>query len=307
MVELLARTVLPLGLLMGAGFLARHFSLLKERDVKAISVYVYYCALPAVLFIDLAQTAFTFNVIKNMLAGALPLIIILLILLSAFMLKIIDRQLLALAVISTAFGSQVFFGLPYIMFAFEGLDAERFAAQVISSSSVIAIVVVTITLELSGSQNRGKASIPQVLYNSVVRSPLLLSIVCGMLFGLLRLPLPDMLSTALRAIGKTSLAAVFMLGAFLYGRSYSSLSRAVLLSLMRIVVLPCIALLCARILRLPQLEASVLVLMHAMPVAVSVVILSQQHDFHVELIASLVLISSVGALLYLPLWHYIVQ
>ena len=41
----------------------------------------------------------------------------------------------------------------------------------------------------------------------------------------------------------TSAAAIFMLGVFLYGRKYTSLFRAFKLSLLRIILLPCLALL----------------------------------------------------------------
>jgi len=42
-----------------------------------------------------------------------------------------------------------------------------------------------------------------------------------------------------------------------------------------------------------------------MPVAVSLSVLSEQNDFYKETIASLTLISSLGAIIYLNMWLFI--
>ncbi len=93
-----------------------------------------------------------------------------------------------------------------------------------------------------------------------------------------------------------------MLGAFLYGKKYANLTRAFGLSLLQIVFLPALALASLALFNLPTMDKSVLVLMHAMPVAVSLSVLSERYDFNRETIASATLISSVGAIIYLNLW-----
>jgi len=102
--------------------------------------------------------------------------------------------------------------------------------------------------------------------------------------------------------GTTSTVAIFMLGVFLYGRKYTNIVRAFELSLLRIVFLPIVALLTTMLFNLPDVERSVLVLMHGMPVAISMIVLSERYDFYKETIASLILISSLGAGVYLNLW-----
>lgn len=53
---------------------------------------------------------------------------------------------------------------------------------------------------------------------------------------------------------------------------------------------------------LAGLERTVSVLMSRMPAAVSLLVLSERHDFHPGTIASLVLLSSVSSALTLSLW-----
>jgi predicted permease len=54
--------------------------------------------------------------------------------------------------------------------------------------------------------------------------------------------------------------------------------------------------------RVTSVAADAVALMSGMPVAVSLLVLSERYDFHAETIASLVLLSSVGSALTLNLW-----
>ena len=94
----------------------------------------------------------------------------------------------------------------------------------------------------------------------------------------------------------------FTLGVFLYGRRYSYLLPAVLLSLVRAFVLPAIAFFLIKVTPLESLEKSIVVLMHGMPVAVSLFVLSERYNFYVDIIASLVLVSSITSVISLNVW-----
>jgi predicted permease len=100
----------------------------------------------------------------------------------------------------------------------------------------------------------------------------------------------------------TATVAIFMLGVFLYGRQYTRLADAFKLSLLRVLFLPLIALGIAIFFDLPRMSIATLVIMHSVPVAVSMIVLSERYNFYKETIASLILVSSLGAAIYLNLW-----
>ena len=52
--DIVIRTVLPILLLVAAGFISRRLGILKEGDERVLSAYVYYFALPALFFIDIS-------------------------------------------------------------------------------------------------------------------------------------------------------------------------------------------------------------------------------------------------------------
>ena len=138
------------------------------------------------------------------------------------------------------------------------------------------------------------------------RNPLIISIAAGILVSIVGVEIPSPAATFLHMLGgTTSAVAVFMLGAFLYGKKYANLTKAFGLSFLRIIFLPTLALAVLTLFNLPSMEHSVLVLMHGMPVAVSLSVLSERYSFYKETIASLTLISSVGAIIYLNVWLFI--
>jgi predicted permease len=56
------------------------------------------------------------------------------------------------------------------------------------------------------------------------------------------------------------------------------------------------------IFNLNRIERSVLVLMHSMPLAISMIVLSERYNFYKDTIASLSLVSSLFAGINLNLW-----
>ena len=74
------------------------------------------------------------------------------------------------------------------------------------------------------------------------------------------------------------------------------------MSLLRLIFLPALVLPVSVLFGLPKMESTLLILMHGMPAAVSLIILSERYNFYRETIPSLVLISLVASALSLNLW-----
>jgi hypothetical protein len=66
------KTTIPIFILLGAGFLSRKTGILKSGDERVLSAYVYYFAMPALSLLNLAETEFTAETFRFMLAGILP-------------------------------------------------------------------------------------------------------------------------------------------------------------------------------------------------------------------------------------------
>jgi hypothetical protein len=79
------------------------------------------------------------------------------------------------------------------------------------------------------------------------------------------------------------------------------------LSLLRLVFLPVLGIATTGVFHVAGIERTVLVLMFSMPLALSMIVLSERYDFYKDTIASLILISSLSAGFYLNLWLMILQ
>ena len=53
------------------------------------------------------------------------------------------------------------------------------------------------------------------------------------------------------------------------------------------------------------MESTIIILMNAMPMAISMIVLSNRYKFYEDTIASIILISSLGAIAYLNIWLFI--
>jgi len=300
------RTISPIFILIGMGLFSRKTGVLQSGDERVLSSYVYYFALPALLFINLAETTFTRETLQFMLAGVIPVLIVIPFYWIIRVIWRFSKNTLYLLILSTVFGSTAFFGIPFIMFAFPTDQGEHLAILSVVSISPVSITIAITTLEL---YKLGTTTIWKGLRKVVTKlstNPLILSILSGILIAFIGIEIPTPLSKSLHMLGSTTtIIAIFMLGVFLYGRRYTNITKALTLSLLRIIILPIVALLITRMFNLSTIERTILVLMHSVPVAISMIILSERYGFFKDIIASLILISSIGAAVYLNVWLWV--
>jgi predicted permease len=301
MSSIIIQTIIPIFLLIGIGFLSRKIGILKSGDERVLSAYVYYFALPALFFVNMAEIDFTSEILRFMLAGITPILVVLTIYTAVYFIFQFSKNTFYLLILSTIFGSLAFFGIPFITLAFP--TREHLATLAAASISVVSVTTSLTILELYKLEKSTKWEGIKHVASRLSKNPLIISILSGILISLVSVEIPTPISAPLHILGSTtSTVAIFMLGVFLYGRKYTNIAKAFKLNLLRIVFLPIVALLTIKLFGLIAIERSVLVLMHSMPVAISMIVLSERYDFYKETIASLILISSLGAAVYLNLW-----
>ena len=297
------QTIVPMLLLIGAGFFSRKIGILKSGDERVLSAYVYYFALPALSLVNLGEIILTGSTLKFMSAGIIPILVAVIVFVVISRIFRFSRDTLYLLIVSTVFGSVAFFGLPFITFAFPTTQGEHLVVLSVASIGPIGVAISMTTLELYKLETTTIWEGFKRVLRKFLKNPLILSILAGFLLALIRVEIPPPLSTSLHMLGKTTSAvAIFMLGVFLYGPKYTNIVNALKLSLLRILFLPFVALLTMQLLNLPSLEKTILVLMHSTPVAVSIIVLSERYNFYKEIIASLILVSTIGGGLCVTLW-----
>lgn len=297
------RTIVPILLLMGIGAASRKLGILKSEDTRVLSAYVYYFALPALLLVNIAETRFNPATLRFMAAGITPVIIAVALYLVVSKIFSMSKNTTYVLTLSTIFGSWGFFGIPFVMFAFPTREAERLATLSLVS---IAVVSVTISITLLESYRLKYTNVIQgalVVLNKLSRNPLIISILIGLFIAISGIRIPQPVLEPLHMLGSTTgTVAIFLLGVFLYGRKYRELTKALKLSALKVLFLPFVALITVGLFGLGEPHRSIIVLMHAMPVALSMIVLSERYDFNKETFASLILMTSIAAGFYLNIW-----
>ncbi|MGB9718462.1 MAG: AEC family transporter [Thermoproteota archaeon] len=296
------RTTIPLSLLMGLGFFSKKAGFLKHGDERVLSAYIYYFALPALFIVDLSRIKFTEENVRFIVAGILPMLISITAFILVYFILHLSKETLYLLTLSTNFGSTVFFGIPFIAFAFP-VEGETLAALSASMIGVVGVTASITALELHRMSCAPITDGVKATLRRLSRNPLILSILTGLILSLANITIPDIIAIPLHMLGSTTVTvAVFMLGVFLHGRKYADTSRAFKLSLTRIILLPFLTVILSPIFNLTGIQRAVLVVMNGSPLAVSMMVLSERYGFYEDTIASLILIESIGAGIYLNLW-----
>jgi len=299
---------LQIFLVIAIGFLFRHLRIFKDGDEKVFNAYVYYVALPAFIFLELNHLPLRKETLKVVAVVALPIIIILMVYWIVVRLFKLDRKLFTTLALSTAFGSTAFFGIPYITFAYPQTESLQLAALIASVSGIVGLSTVVSLLELYYVPGLKLKELLKVIINRFKRNPLILSIIAGFLSNVLGLKVGGGIYKGLDMIGKsTAVIAIFMLGLFLYGRTYKKIWQGVLLSLPRMLLMPFLTYVFAHLFGLTSTSLSITVLLSAMPVALTLITLTQNYDFEVDLFANLILVSTLSSLAYLNLLRVLIS
>ncbi|MDI6851941.1 MAG: AEC family transporter, partial [bacterium] len=266
------------------------------------NAYIYYVALPAFIFLELSYLPLTSETLKVIAVVTLPIVLVLaLYWLFTKFLKF-ERRFFIILSLSTVFGSTAFFGIPYVTFSYPQKESLQLAALVASISGIVGLTTVITLLELYSAPGLKMKALIKLMINRFKRNPLIISIVLGFLSNVMNLKVSGGIYKGLDMIGKsTAVIAIFMLGLFLYGREYRKIWQGFIFSLPRALLLPLVTYVFARLFGLTSTSLAITVLLSGMPVALTMITITQKYEFEVDLFANLILVSTLSSLVYLNL------
>jgi malonate transporter and related proteins len=285
--------LLPDFLLIALGFVLCRYSPLNRPLWVGIEKLVYFVLFPALLFVSIARSPLVPGQTLSLMGAGLAVVGLGIAL--AYLLRAwpgVDSRL-------HASGAQTAFRFnSYVALAL----AERLAGApgLAWTALLVAVCVplcnVAAVLPLARQGGHG-------LFGELARNPLILSTLGGLAWNLLRLPLPEFAGVTLQRIGAAALPLGLMaVGAGLQLGALREAPRlaAALLSI-RHVLLPVWALALVIWLKLPAPQAAVLVAFGALPTASSAYVLATRMGGHGGYVAGLVTLSTLLAMLGLPI------
>lgn len=195
--QLILTTVLPIFAIILCGFLAGRFRIMPDGGAGALNTFVYYFALPALLFASLAEapvediTNISFIAV-NALTVLTTLLVSLLIFLFVFRKAFPDVALYGMA---SSFGNTGFLGIPFLITAF-GQEAAVPAALANFIYDILILTTVIISFEVSKamknqSEEAGFASVVRSVSKAIFIDPINIALTSGIVIAFLPLNLPE--------------------------------------------------------------------------------------------------------------------
>ena len=209
---------------MLAGFLAGRFRILGEASSEALNAFVYWFALPPILFLSTATVPlsdvfnwpfiWTFSI--GMLAVAGPSMLI------AKFLFPNSFAGLTLHGLTTVFANTGYMGIPLFIAAF-GPDGTLPAVIATTINSVLIIGLAVLFVEMGQGSGRSPVRVFGGAIRAVVTGPLFIAPVAGILWSWSGLDLPVALANFAALMGAASgPCALFAMGLFLVGKPLSA-------------------------------------------------------------------------------------
>lgn len=295
---------LPVFALVFCGFAGAWLKLLPERAVEGINAFVYWFALPAMLFrvIGLQSIAELVEP-RFILAWICATLSVFFTVAWLAMAGGVDRNLRSAAQ-STAFGLAAAHGnVGYLGLALIGEISSQWlptAALTVLCDSLILVPFAIILLEMQTHSGLGGA--PRIIWSvlkGLAKNPMVLGIGAGLIVSLGQWPIPSAFDHFTRMLGNAAgPCALFAIGASL-GAQRVSVDRAVLvLSFAKLVVHPLMAALYLFVIfKVSPENAAVGVLLATMPCATGCFIISQRFGLVTHSISSTILLGTFTAVI----------
>ena len=294
---------LPIFGVILAGLLAGRWRILGGEATAALNAFVSYFALPVLFFGTLARTPVRAVLDPNLMLGFS------LVVLATFALGMLSTWLavrgglarMSLQGIAASWGNVGYMGVPLCLAAFgePGLPPAMLAVIV---TSIISMVFGVMLIELEVAAGHGPlVTFLNAAWN-VARNPLPLSIVAGIVWSGLALPLPTPVEKWLDLLGAAaSPCALFAIGLFLSDKPVSDtgpsvrhgLAEAGLATLIKLLVQPLLAaVVLPWFIDLKSVAGQAALVMASLPTAANAFVLAKQFGIQVEQNTASILLST---------------
>lgn len=292
---------LPFFGLIGLGWLAARSRAFPEEGALWLTRFVFYFALSAMLFrfaagLDLGAL-FDTRFVMAYLAGSGLVWVAGFLVARARGLAPPDAAMEAQCAMT---GNTGFLGVPMLVV----LLGDRAVGPVLMVLTIDMLVFSTlITLIIHAAHSGGlRLGTALPVLRGILSNPMILSMVAGLLWARLDLPMPAPLNEFLALLGAAATpGALFAIGASLAGRTAEGLAASAGLSVAKLVLHPAAVGLAAWLLGVEPFAAGVMVAAAALPVAGNVYILAQHFGVAQQRVSAAILISTAASIVTLPL------
>jgi malonate transporter and related proteins len=289
--------ILPIFGLLAFGYVATFTKVFGEAAATALASFVFYFAIPVLLFRSMATTALPDEIAWGYLGsfyGGTAIAFAL----GFAMARVafggpFERQ--AIIGFGAAFGNSVLLGVPVVLTGL-GEAASLPLFLLLAFHSTLLFTTITLVLETGGAGRERLQDVPAKALGGLARNPILWGLAGGIGFNLLDLSLPAALARWTELVAGAAVpCALFSMGASLRAyRIAGALQPALVMVALKLVVCPlAVWALATLAFDVPPLWAKVAIVLAAMPVGVNVYLFGVRYQAGEAESATAILLSSI--------------
>ncbi len=288
----------PIWLLAAAGYAARRWGLLGDKAVSVLGWFVFHLAMPAALYVRLAQTtltgfdgrqlaAFTVSLVLTIGAGCYVAA------------RFFDRKPGERAVwgMASGYGNTANLGIPI---AAQVLGTVSFLVQVLLLQVLIVGPVIVAILDRHADGGSGNAHTLRRIATLPLRNPVILGSALGIAASAAGFTAPHLVLTPLRLLSVTAVpAALIALGASLYRPEVTPDARRAeisVIAVLKLIAQPAIACAAGLALGLSRPALLAVVVCAGLPTAQNVFVFARQYDVADGLASRAVMVTTTASL-----------
>ncbi len=296
-VSTLVEVAFPVFAIVLTGFLAGRLGILGEQSAAALNRFVYYFALPPVLFVFTARAPIVdilnWPFIAAFMGGtALTLVVALV---GGRVIFRHDTPRLAMHGLTAVFANTAYMGVPLFLTAFGPEGALPAIVGTLVANTVL-IGGAIAALETVRAKGPSLLGICGEVAGTLVRNPLLVAPFLGILASVLSVPIPTPIGNYLDLLAAAAgPAALFALGLSLVGRRLSAgLGEVSWLVGLKLVLQPVLTFILVKwVFDVAPIWAEAAIVLAALPAGALVFVLAQQYDVYVERASSAIIASTI--------------
>ena len=285
--------VLPVFIMISLGYIFKRINLINENFISTANKFVYMAAITAYLFRSTAMT--NFHEIMDLkfilfITAATSLSFLSVWLIAELLFK--DKSSVGTFVQGSFRGNFAFIGIPMVISILGNEGAAKTSLVIMFVIPIYNILSVFI-LSIRSSKKK-KLKIKRILMD-VLKNPLIISIMFGIVFSLLNIKVPYLLDKPLESLGSisTPLALIVIGGSFSFRSAGTKLRPALLAALLKTTIVPSVVIFFAVLSGLRGGDLIIIFVMAAAPTAISSYILSVIMDGDSDLAAIIIIFSTI--------------
>ena len=288
LLSVLINIVLPVFIIIGAGFVAARMLTIDAQTLSRVSLYVLG---PALVFSKLVETTVTgtdlvqivvFIVVGTLLVLALSWVV-------ARLLRL-NRSTESAFVLSCSFVNSGNYGLPLVLFAFGQAGLERALIYFVTGAFMMNTVAVFVA-------SRGQAKATTSLLN-IFRVPMIYAIVIAFAIRAANLEIPGFISQPLGLTGDAAIPVMLLLvGIQLAGVSFGKQARLICVAtLVRLVGGAVVGIALATVMGLAGVTRQACIIEHSTPTGVMTGIMALEFGTEPELVTGVIFASTLASI-----------